>query len=97
MEPRTQINRQSQTTTTTEGTSARTRKDNDNDENSSESKEEQEGITPNVAAMANGSQSHVMTSLLTHIRGDALAARSRDSAAVTTVNRAATTGAATPR
>jgi len=76
------------------GTSARTRKDNDNDGNSSESEEEQEGITPNVAAAANGSQSHVMTSLLTHIRGDALAARSRDSATVAT-NRAATTGAET--
>jgi len=77
---------------------ATTRKDNDTDESSSESEEEeQEGITQNVAAMANGSQLHLMTSPLTQIRGDASAARSRGSAAVATVNRAETTGAATPR
>ncbi len=97
MAPRIQINKRSQTTTT-EGTSATTRKDNATNESSSESEgEEPEDITTNVAAMANTSQSHVMTSLLTQIRGDASAARSRSSAAVATVNRAETIQAATPR
>ncbi len=97
MAPRIQINKRSRTTTT-EGTSARTRKDNATNESSSESEEEEpEDTTTNVAATATGSQSHVMTNLLTRIRGDASAARSRSSAAVATVNRAETTGAATPR
>jgi len=44
-----------------------------------------------VSVMADGSQSRVMTSLLNCIRGDASAARSRESAPVATVNRAVTT------
>ncbi len=57
---------------------------------SSESEKEEESTTSKVSAMANGSQLHVMTSLLSCIREDASAARSRNSAAVTTVSRAVT-------
>jgi len=60
---------------------------------SSESEKEEESTTSKVSAMANGSQLHVMTSLLSCIREDASAVRSRDSAAVATVSRAVTTTA----
>ena len=97
MTTRIRINKCSRTTTT-KATSAATNKDNANNESSSESEEEvSEEPTTNVAATATGSQSHSLTSLLTRIRGDASAARSRSSAPVATVDRAETIQATAPR